>query len=66
MEVGTFSIADSEKNYELYYQCIEIKDSVYEEITNSDTSQERRMELIPKYNVQNRWQSYFVLLATSY
>lgn len=53
MESGTITIPDSEKNYELYYQCIEIEDSVYEEITNSNTTKERRMELIPKYNESN-------------
>ena len=53
MEVGKITISDSEKEYKLYYQCIEIEDSVYEEISNSNTTKERKMKLIPKYDESN-------------
>lgn len=51
---GTITIDKSQTGYELYYQCVEIDDATYEKITDQNTTKEKAMELMPKYN-ENNW-----------
>ena len=54
VQSGTITIDKSQTGYELYYQCVEIDDATYEKITDSNTTKEKRIQLIPKYN-ENNW-----------
>ena len=50
---GTITIDSSETGYKLYFQGVEIQDSIYTEIKNATTT-EKRKELIPTY-VESNW-----------
>ena len=51
---GTITIDNSQTGYELYYQCVEIDDATYQKITDKNTTREKAIGLIPKYN-DNNW-----------
>lgn len=50
---GTITIDSSETEYKLYFQGVEIQDSIYSEIKNA-TTKEKRKELTPEY-VESNW-----------
>ena len=54
VQSGTITIDKSQTGYELYYQCVEIDDATYQKITDKNTTREKAIGLIPKYN-DNNW-----------